>query len=306
MKNFMDLVLECNGLSMQFGMSEAGERREFGITKIEGLESSELDIITTENALVDGSTMDGKRIEKRPIHIEATLRDDRNNEINRQRIIKFFNPKYTGKLTVNYNGTKRNIEYELEGWKFVSDTSVYGELSFVADLICPDPFMKNVDNFGQNMAEISRHIAFPWRVTKKRTVVPDPYKGLTLAGQITGYRKLKKEVHLPNDGDVPTSVQIQFIASRGPVKNPRITLLGDRQYFISVIIDMDKGDVLMVDTNKRHQVVELNGENVYQKINRRSEPFELKVGSNYLEYDADENYTNLDVRLFYTPMYLGV
>ena len=39
---------------------------------------------------------------------------------------------------------------------------------------------------------------------------------------------------------------------------------------------------------------------------RLSEPFELEVGNNYLEYDADENYTNLDVRLFYTPLYLGV
>ena len=46
--------------------------------------------------------------------------------------------------------------------------------------------------------------------------------------------------------------------------------------------------------------------NVYQKIDRRSEPFQLEVGGNYLEYDADENYTNLDVRLFYTPLYLGV
>ena len=34
--------------------------------------------------------------------------------------------------------------------------------------------------------------------------------------------------------------------------------------------------------------------------------FLLEVGNNYLEYDADENYTNLDVKLFYTPFYLGV
>ena len=41
-------------------------------------------------------------------------------------------------------------------------------------------------------------------------------------------------------------------------------------------------------------------------IDRKSEPFQLEVGDNYLEYDADENYTNLDVNLFYTPKYLGV
>ena len=76
--------------------------------------------------------------------------------------------------------------------------------------------------------------------------------------------------------------------------------------FVRVKIAMQKGDVLLVDTDRRHQVIELNGVNVYQKIDRLSEPFELAVGSNYLEYDADENYSNLDVRLFYTPLYLGV
>lgn len=305
MAKFIDLTLECNGMKMQFGMSANREKREFGITRIEGLESSELEINTTDNALVDGSTVDGKRIKSRPIHLEATLRDDKNNEANRQRIIKFFNPKYTGKLTVNYNGTIRNIEYELEGWTFVATSNVYNQLSISVDLMCPDPYMKNIDNFGQNMADISKQIAFPWRVVKQKVVVPDPYKGLTLPGQITGYRTLTKEVLLPNDGDVPTGVQIQFIAERGPCKNPKITLLGTGQ-FVRVKIDMVQGDVLLVDTNNRHQVIELNGTNVYQKIDRLSEPFELAVGNNYLEYDADENYTNLDVRLYYTPLYLGV
>lgn len=305
MADFIDLMLECNGMSMRFGKSGSGQKREFGITKIEGLEASELETDMTDNALVDGSIVNGKRIKRRPIHIEATLRDDRNNGVSRQRIIKFFNPKYAGKLTVDYGGIKRNIEYELEGWNFVAKSNIYNQLSIVADLVCPDPFFKNIDNFGQNMANISRHIAFPWRVTKEKVRVPDPYKGLALSGQITGYRTLTKEVHLPNDGDVPTGVQIQFIAERGPCLNPMITSLGSGK-FVRVKTAMEQGDILVVDTNKRHQIIELNGVNVYQRIDRRSTPFELEIGSNYLEYDADENYTNLDVRLYYTPLYLGV
>nr|DAM26057.1 MAG TPA: tail protein [Caudoviricetes sp.] len=310
MANYIDLTLECNGMSLQFGKTATGVHREFGITKITGLESSDLEISTTDNALVDGSSVDGKRIKKRPIHIEATLRDDCNNETNRQRIIKFFNPKYTGKLTVDYSGTKRNIEYELEGWTFVVARNVFNRLSISVDLICPDPMMKNIDNFGQNMANISKMIAFPWRCLKKKAIVPDPHKGLCLAGNITGYRTLSKEVLLPNDGHVPTGLQIQFIAERGPVTNPKITLVrtqnGKSGLYMRVKVAMNQGDVLLVDTNTRHQVIELNGVNIYQKIDRMSEPFLLEVGNNYLEYDADENYTNLDVKLFYTPFYLGV
>jgi hypothetical protein len=73
-----------------------------------------------------------------------------------------------------------------------------------------------------------------------------------------------------------------------------------------VVVNMAEGDVLTIDTNERNQIITLNGVNCYQKIDRRSTPFLLAVGDNYLEYDADENYTNLDVNLYYTPKYLGV
>ena len=63
MANFLDLKLECNGQSLLFGKSAEGEPREFGITKITGLESSALDINTSDNALVDGLIVDGKRQE---------------------------------------------------------------------------------------------------------------------------------------------------------------------------------------------------------------------------------------------------
>ena len=121
-----------------------------------------------------------------------------------------------------------------------------------------------------------------------------------LGGMITGYRTLHKEVVLANDGDVSTGIQIQFVAKRGSVKNPKITNVKTGQYM------RVPGDVLLIDTNPRHQVIELNGLNYYHHIDRKSEPFELEVGDNYLEYDADENYTNLDVNLYYRPKYLGV
>ena len=310
MANYIDLKLECNGIMLQFGRTAAGVKREFGITKITGLESSDLELSTTENALVNGSTVDGKRILARTIHIEATLRNGQDNEANRQRIIKFFNPNYTGRLTIDHSGTQRNIEYELEGWTFSAKRTVNANLAIAVDLKCTDPLMKNIDNFGQNMANITRMTAFPWRCLKEKKTVPTPYGGLCLAGNITGYRTLSREVLLPNDGHVPASLQIQFIAERGPVTNPKITLVrtkaGESGKYMRVKVSMNEGDVLLVDTNVRHQVIELNGVNCYQKIDRLSEPFLLEVGDNYLEYDADENYTNLDVRLYYTPLYLGV
>lgn len=303
-KNTITIELACNGKTLRLGPGE-----DLDITKITGLESSELEISTSDNALVDGASVDGKKIKPRPIHIEASFKSNRNNPENRAKLIKFFNPKYTGKATITNMGISRNIEYELEGWTFKQTQNWDVKLGILVDLICPDPYMLNVDNFGKNMANISPLFAFPWRVLGRRATnkldYPEEARGMMLGGFTMGYRTLHKEVVLANDGDVSTGVQIQFVATRGSVTNPKITNTATGQY-MRVNVAMNQGDVLLIDTNDRHQVITLNGVNYYQHIDRKSEPFQLAVGDNYLEYDADENYTNLDVNLFYTPKYLGV
>lgn len=304
-KNTLTIELTCNGKTLRMGPGE-----DIDITAVTGLESSELDISTSDNALVDGASVDGKKIKPRPIHIEASFKSNKNNPENRANVIKFFNPKYTGKALITNMGVSRNIEYELEGWTFASVRNMDNKLKILVDLLCPDPYMLNVDNYGKNMANISALFAFPWRMLSTRMTsgkldYPDKARGMLLGGMTMGYRTLYKEVVLANDGDVPTGVQIQFVATRGPVTNPKITNTGTGQY-MRVNVAMQQGDILLIDTNDRHQVITLNGVNYYQHIDRKSEPFKLAVGDNYLEYDADENYTNLDVNLFYAPKYLGV
>lgn len=304
-KNTLTIELTCNGKTLRMGPGE-----DIDITAVTGLESSELDISTSDNALVDGASVDGKKIKPRPIHIEASFKSNKNNPENRANVIKFFNPKYTGKALITNMGVSRNIEYELEGWTFASVRNMDNKLKILVDLLCPDPYMLNVDNYGKNMANISALFAFPWRMLSTRMTsgkldYPDKARGMLLGGMTMGYRTLYREVVLANDGDVPTGVQVQFVATRGPVTNPKITNTGTGQY-MRVNVAMQQGDILLIDTNDRHQVITLNGVNYYQHIDRKSEPFKLAVGDNYLEYDADENYTNLDVNLFYTPKYLGV
>ncbi len=302
--NTLKIELTCNGRTLAMGPGE-----DLDITKVTGLESSPLELSTSDNALVDGESMDGKKIGSRPIHIEAKFRGSRNNPENRAAVIKFFNPKYTGKALITNMGVSRNIDYELEGWTFAEQRNLDARLGIIADLKCTDPYMLNTDNFGKNMAHYTAQFHFPWHSLARRAMdkkqYPEEARGLMLGGMLTGYRTLHKEVVLSNDGDVPAGIQIQFVAKRGSVKNPKITNTKTGQ-FMRVVCDMVYGDILLVDTDPRHQVIELNGKNFYHHIDRKSDPFELEVGDNYLEYDADENYTNLDVNLYYRPKYLGV
>lgn len=307
--NTLRIVLECNGRKLAMGPGEP-----LDITAVTGLESSEIEISTSQNALVDGETVDGKKIKARPIHIEARFRSNADNAKNRAEIIKFFNPKYTGKALIVLMGVSRNIEYELEGWTFKKQVNMDENLKILVDLKCPDPYMLNVDNFGQNMARVTPLFAFPWRVSGHNQVaaydVVDAgnshyLRGCALQGHVASYKVFKSDVLLLNDGDVPTGVQICFKAARGPVTNPKITNTMTGEY-MRVKVAMEQGDELIIDTDERHQVIELNGVNTYQKIDRHSTPFQLVVGNNYLVYDADSDYTNMDVYLYYRPKYLGV
>ena len=306
--NTLKIELTCNGKTLKMGPGE-----DIDITAITGLESSKLEISTSDNALIDGVSVDGKKIGGRPIHIEAKFRSSRNNSEKREMIIAFFNPKYTGKALITNMGISRNIQYELEGWDFAKQENLDTKLGIIVDLMCPNPYMLNVDNFGKNMAHYTKQFHFPWhslaRRVENKSQYPEKARGLLLGGMITGYRTLHKEVVLINDGHVPTGVQIQFVAKRGPVKNPKITntsIKTEKSNFMRIVCDMSVGDILLIDTDPYHQVIELNGVNYYNHIDRHSEPFELEVGENQLVYDADENYTNLDVNLYYRPNYLGV
>ncbi len=162
-KNTITIELTCNGRRLVMG---AGA--DIDITKISGLESSDIEVSTTDNALMDGASVDGKKIKPRSIHIEASFLSNANNPENRAQLIKFFNPKYTGKARITCMGTSRNISYELEGWSLTARSNMDQKLAFVVDLLCPDPYMLNVDNFGKNMANISALFAFPWKITKTR------------------------------------------------------------------------------------------------------------------------------------------
>lgn len=94
-RNTITIELTCNGKTLRMGPNE-----DIDITKVTGLESSELELSTSDNALVDGASVDGKKIKPRPIHIEASFKSNKNNPENRARVIQFFNPKYTGRALI--------------------------------------------------------------------------------------------------------------------------------------------------------------------------------------------------------------
>ncbi|MEF9968668.1 MAG: phage tail family protein, partial [Longicatena sp.] len=192
------------------------------------------------------------------------------------------------------------IECEVEEFNWTTIESMWNYLEGNITLKCPFPYWSDLDNFGKNIAAITPMFTFPLAFINFIEG-----KDKILKQQIMGYNSLSKEVLLNNKGDVPTGVEVHFIAKRGDVKNPKITLLSTGE-FIEVIQDMKQGDVIVINTNVGHKGITKNGVNIFKEKNKLSSFFQLEIGDNKISYDAVENYTNLDVRVYYTPKYLGV
>lgn len=294
-KKYLLLTLENGQSTIKMGVGEV-----IKVVRVEGFESPDYVLHTTSIATADGTKITGKKVEERTIDITFAIDDINNTEVYRKQLQKFFNPKNTIKLKMNWCYSQAQIECEVEQFSWTSIESMWNYLEGNVTLKCPFPYWSDLDNFGKNIAAITPMFTFPLGM-----ISFNESKGKHVAYQTMGYNSLSKEVLLNNKGDVPTGVEIHFIAKRGNVKNPKITLLSTGE-FIEVIQDMQKNDVIVINTNVGYKGITKNGINIFKEKNKLSSFFQLTIGDNKIAYDALENYTNLDVRVYYTPKYLGV
>jgi hypothetical protein len=269
---------------------EIGKGTPYRLLEVEGLESSDFEVTTSENATYDGSTIVGSRIQERPIPFTAEyIALDGQEELRRQELISFFNPRHPVKLSVDYCGVKRWINASVRSFKD-GRKNLYEPLSFLVILLCPDPFFRGED-FHENMAG-----KFPL-FTSNFAI---PSNGVAFAMRI-----FKQETTFTNNGHNSCGLVLTFAANRGTVVNPKFMNLTTGE-FIRILVTMELGDILTVNTNRGQTRIELNGVNISNKKDRASRYFMINQGAVVLKYDADDGYTNLDVYLKWSQEFLGV
>ncbi len=284
--------MASNRLEMTFSsqnkLIQMNKSSEFKILEVEGLEASAYSINKTDSNQ-DGAIITYRKIEPREIVIKGDIQKNANENNNRNKIINFFNPKFDGILKVFRNGTERKISYVVSSFKFINKKmSEFTQFQIILE--CVNPYFESVDDFGNNVASISKQFAFP-------LVIPS---GI---GKMMGYKTFNENVVLVNDGDCETGAEIHIKAKGGKVVNPKISL---NDTFIALNLEMVDGDTLIINTNQRKKSITLNGENVVQKIDRKSTFFNLNVGTNVLKYESDEGYSYMEVYVYFYKKYLGV
>jgi phage-related protein len=282
----INILLESNGKSLE--VSRCYE--------LIGCEASDYVVNTQPNALLDGAAFINNNVEPREISMAATCTEKR-----RDFLVRFFNPKQEIKATIKMHETTRWITGYVSDFQFVQNR-VGNKNAFEVSLNCPDPFFKNMDSFGKNIANIVSMFAFPFI----SPIAPQQNADGTyhwIKDHVSGYRQFNNKVMLDNEGDMAVGVAFR-IEARGAIVNPQITLSTGE--FIKINRTLAQGDILTIDTSRGNKRIEINGVNSFHYIDRSSTMFLLDVGPNDIEYDADSGYTNMDVYVYYTPQYLGI
>ena len=270
----------------------------YKLVAIDGIESAEIKLNITSNAQYDGSTVNSKRIDKRPVSITADFKGD-NKEIERKKLISFFNPKNVGSLIISYSEVEKTIEYEIESFNSKIN-NVNDPLTFTVDLICPNPYWADLSESKEEIALWISSFSFS----------ADGSDGLELidGGIEFGYRAPSLIVNVLNPADVKCGMRVEFKAL-ATLTNPSLLNVNTGE-FIKINKGMVAGEVISVSTYVGGKKVEdvLNGvtNNAFNYLDFKSTFLQLAVGDNLFRYDAETNLDNLEVSLYYQPQYLGV
>lgn len=284
---FLDLKFESNNRVL-----EIGKGKPYRLLSIEGIESGEYEIYTTDNVMGDGITVTNRRIKHRSIILEVEYTGN-SQELERPKLANFFNLYNSGKLIINYQGTERLINYIVESYK-VKSKNLYEPFKFLVALICPNPFFQDIYETKEEVAIWRGLFEFPLELTEE---------GIEL-----GYREPSLIANINNKGDVACGMKIQFKAL-ATVVNPSLFNVNTREYF-KINKAMNAGEIITVTTHFQNKRVELNRNgvvsNAFNWIDPTSTFMQLEPGDNLLRYDADEGIDNLEVSIWHTPQYLGV
>lgn len=281
-----NVVFKSNGKIL-----EINRNTEIKMIDIEGIEASSYTINTIASQQ-DGAIVTSEKVESREITITGDIEENENKLKNRDKLIRFFNPKQTGEMILKRNDVERKIQYRVSDLQF--DTNkMYEPLKFTLSLESTEnPYFEDAKNKGNNLALISPQFTFP-------LVIRNAPKG-----KIMGYRVYKNYMPLINDGDKETGLEIIITAKRGTMKNIKLTL--NNSDYMQVNATLQQWDVLTINTNARKKSVTLNGTNIINKIDRNSTFFTLRKGKNILKYECEDGSTNIDIDVQFYRKFLGV
>lgn len=247
-----------------------------------------------------GESVTGTTLGTREVEIVGWIIADSEALMTKRKSVlnKFVNPQQTVEL-----GYKDYIlEFKPNGSVQYSATIAENNevmCKFKISGLCPDPlFAENVDT---KIAAANTSALFHFPLIISRT--PNPPGGV-----VFGVRQPSLIVTVTNGGSVAVGMKIVFKAN-GSLSNPRLINVTTQEFF-RVNKAMTAGETITINTSvgQKKVVGALNGveSNYFKYCDLDNTWLQLEMGDNLFRYDADGNYGNLEVYIYFSNKYLEV
>ncbi|MCD3217825.1 phage tail family protein [Clostridium botulinum C] len=274
-----------------------GNSKPFILTKIEGTGSPKSTILSSKAPGQDGKSYHGSLLEERILPINGGIvgTDIEDMYRKRQELCSIFNPKIEGQLIYINDAGEHSINVVVESSPSFKN-QVANIQEFLIQLYCPNPYWMDLYEEKEEIALWVGDFHFP-------LIMPQE------TGIIMGHRISNLIVNACNRGDVECGMRIEFKAL-ATVVNPSLYNVYTQKH-LKVKRTLQAGDKLVINTsfgNKRVEMIKSNGTkiNVFNYIDLASEFLQLAVGDNLLRYDAEKGLDNLEMALYYKPLYIGI
>lgn len=258
----------------------------------------------------DGAIITSKRVGSVDRTITAVAHGSNDGSAARAEAIQFFNPKYSYKVYMTYRGRTRWCEGEQIGF-MASEGNVYRDPELSWTILCPNPYLKSVDDFGKDIAGTEGGFGFPWV-----SFIPEDSNTYTNDYAVWGFHTFSDTLELYNDGDVPSGAVITITCTadsdEGWVYSPSINVNGSVVKFSGRAMSEDM--TIVIDTVSMPPRVTCTYASTGATINYMSNVtrdsnllgMRMDPGKNIVTYDADGNRENMHVTISYHKQYLGV
>lgn len=276
---------------------DLGNTEPFIVNRIEGMGNPPTNIQTQKAPFQDGTTYIDTTLDDREIEFEVMILANNQTQLfeYRKQLCEVFNPKLgQGTLTYFYDGSSKSVKCSIDSSPIFpsgKDNRGFGyQLAYFT--LMGSPFWQDVIESKIEMAEIIPMFEFPLEIIEG---------GIEFGSISAGYKTIE------NNGDVPAPLTIEF---KGNVVNPIIRDVLSEE-FIKINTSIAEGETLIITTEfgkKKVVLRDINGNetNKFGFMDLESTFFNLKVGDNYLAYDADSGVDSASVTIKYKQLYVGV
>ena len=266
-------------------LSEASSYR---ILSYKGITSGSYVINSPEYSILDGSSVQGRRIASREIVLSFEVVDYGNTDAHRASLMTFFNPKESGTLKVTRGNRSRKTDYEVMKVEFEQKT-IFSPLTVTVSLFCPLPYFAD-----PSKSVVSGDTAIP--------LFTFPFNSVKDVGIMSGVIKQLNSFSVNNPGDIPVGITAYITVTGDGVVNPNVSC-GDES--LKILDTPSVGDSYIVSTVAGKKKI-LKNQKAFFSFDRNSSFFSLKRGASQIDISADSSPEFIESYIEIDPWYLGI